>query len=289
MILRSVVLNGMCPEIETDRVSFLRAVSRFQRAGIRSFEYYADKRLVREYGEILRQRELRSVFLAAAAQKRDHQSLCAVSEEERRTAVSACVELAERAASAEADAILITSGWKPAEGREAESYDALRRSLEQLRAAAGKTLEIYIEPGDTAVEYFQLIGTTELACKLASENGISLTMDMSHTAQLGEDPWIAFAAANPYTKHFHLANCVLEKPSTLYGDKHPPFGVKSGTFSSKDAQNLYSCIAQMNPDREVRVGLEIINRTDDPWLEIEKVIQQEKWFFSGPEMEAENL
>ncbi|MCM1296250.1 MAG: sugar phosphate isomerase/epimerase [Muribaculaceae bacterium] len=288
-VQKSVVLNGMCPWIETDRDSFLRAIELFQSVGIGSVEFYAEKDRVQQYGKDLQQRKLRSVFLAATAQKRARQSLCALHEHGREAAVKACIEMADQASCAGADAILITSGWRPAAGQEEPAYRALSRSLEQLRTAADRSLEIFLEPGDTDVEFCQLIGPTEQARRLVSGTGVMLTMDLSHTAQLREDPVAAFTMANPYTKHFHLANCVLKRESVLYGDKHPPFGVRDGVFSSQDAKEIFALIERLNADREVRVGMEIINRSGDPWAEIKSIIRQEEWFFSGRKREDERL
>jgi len=131
------------------------------------------------------------------------------------------------------------------------AYEYLKKSLEELlkymdEKAKDYRLNLTLEPGDTSVDSFSLIGNTDLAIKLVREirekyKNFGLTMDTSHLRQLNEEPLDSIKKAFPYCNHIHLANCIIkDKTLNLYGDKHPEFGIEGGEISVKEIKNIFN-------------------------------------------------
>ena len=104
-----------------------------------------------------------------------------------------------------------------------------------------------------------------------------LTMDTSHIAQLGEDPERSLILAAPYCDHVHIANCILDSGSSLYGDKHPSFDIDSVVYSRTQLKLLTSIIIGNYRHRDLTIGIEIISAGDIE--NFENTLNNERWFF----------
>lgn len=97
-----------------------------------------------------------------------------------------------------ANSLLLNSGRSPDNGENEIAYEYLKKSLEELLkyidiSAKDYKLNLALEPGDTRVDSFLLIGNTDLAIKLVQEirekyKIFGLTMYTSHLRQLDEEP-----------------------------------------------------------------------------------------------------
>ena len=176
--------------------------------------------------------------------------------------------------------ILINSGRSPDNGEDEVTYEYLKKSLEELLkyidvSAKDYKLNLTLEPGDTGVDSFSLIGSTDLAIKLVREirekyKNFGLTMDTSHLIQLDEEPLDSIKKTFPYCHHIHLANCIIkDRTSNLYGDKHPEFGIDGGEINIEEIRDILVTIKETYEGSELIVGLEIIYRKEDHKGEID--------------------
>ena len=168
-------------------------------------------------------------------------------------------------------------------GAAMNSLEYSLRTLCDYAAVHGR--ELVLEPGDTAVQAFQLIGSTDKAvalCELMRREGrtLGLTMDVSHTAQLGEDVHTAFTQALPLCQHIHLANCILKPDHPLYGDKHPVMSDPDAVFSFSEIKELAVWCRNQYGDKELTLSFEVICHEDDQAAFFEKILREEEWFFS---------
>jgi sugar phosphate isomerase/epimerase len=181
-------------------------------------------------------------------------------------------------------AVMVSSGPRP--DREADDPACLACLADSLQALhqAEPALEILLEPGDRDVEYRHLLGPARMSADFAKtlvQTGLPLGLifDISHSAQLGEDPYEAWETVKPYCRHVHLANCVLVKGSPIYGDKHPFFGVKDGVYSHDDARKFLS-VLEAAPE-PLRVTLEMICPAGEEEEDFfRRLVEDTEWFFS---------
>jgi hypothetical protein len=226
-----------------------------------------------------------SIFLSGSRQKTENLNPCSLNRDIREKAIAGLGECFHYARQAGATAVMLSSGGRPAsEKDDAECLNLLIDSLSRLHKLE-PDLPILLEPGDRDVEYRHLLGPTEWAVEFTyrcRNQGIPLGLifDISHVAQLGEDLEAAWNKARPVCNHVHLANCVLEKNSALYGDKHPLFEVPDGVYTHKDAQKF---LALLENEREaLTVSLEMIcpqDEQEDSFFS--RLLTDTKWFFTG--------
>ncbi len=172
-------------------------------------------------------------------------SLSDVEEAGRRQAVLFANSLVDMACELGGRNLLVPSGPDPGEALRPAALQALIRSLNEVCEYARKgrpemPVVVCLEPFDRDVDCRQLVGSTRLAAEVIGEvressGNCGITLDMSHVAQLGEDMAQAIGDAGDFLVHAHIANCVLDPASPLYGDKHPPFGVPGGVYTLDDA------------------------------------------------------
>ena len=177
--------------------------------------------------------------------------------------------------------MLITSGLYPGSDNEKAAWKALENSIEELCAYAG-TLRILLEPGDRTVDAKQLAGPTADVVKMAERvllrhSNFGLVMDLSHIAQLGEDPETALKLAKPYCNHIHLANCILVSGHALYGDKHPLFAEKDASYTL-DKIKLFARFLFAGYAKDLTVSIEIIFHGTDQTDYMQQVIEEETRF-----------
>jgi sugar phosphate isomerase/epimerase len=277
---KSIVLPAFFPSSMENAQHFLNAIKTLKNYDICSIEFYYkgnDRKTIKEY---LISHDIKSIYLGAMAAKQKGLNLSSQKEELRKEAVQELKKCIDDAYFYGSRSLLLNSGRRPDNGEDEIAYEYLKKSLEELLkyidvSAKDYKLNLTLEPGDTRVDSFSLIGNTDLAIKLVREirekyKNFGLTMDISHLRQLDEEPLDSIKKAFPYCNHIHLANCIVkDKTSNLYGDKHPEFGIEGGEISIEELRNILETIKKIYEGSELMVGLEIICRKKNKKEEID--------------------
>lgn len=285
-IKKSVVLSALLPKAETDDALYEWGLARLAERGVRTVETYIPfdraagrRRLLEAYG-------MEHIYLGAMYQKRNDLHLSSIEETERRRALAETRLCVDAAAASGSRRLLLTSGKIPETEEEIpRALCALKNSLTEICSyAREKGLAVTLEPGDRAVQAFQLIGPTGDAVALMealSENcpNLSLTMDTSHTVQLGEPIKSALQKARPFCHHVHLANCILKTGHPMYGDRHPVFTDPEGEIALADMKDATDWLRQLYNKEELTLSIEIICPEEDNRAFTERVLKEEEWFF----------
>lgn len=273
MFEKSIVLPAFFPNSMENTQHFLNVIKIISDYGISFVEFYYKgnkKEIIREY---LMKYNVKSIYLGAMAAKQKGLNLSSQKEELREKAVQELKNCIDDAYFYGSRSLLLNSGRRPDNGEYDIPYKCLKKSLKEILkyidiSAKNYKLNLTLEPGDTRVDSFSLIGNTDLAIKLVQEIrekyiGFGLTMDTSHLRQLDEKPIDSIKKAFPYCNHIHLANCIIkDKTSNLYGDKHPEFGIEGGEISIEELRNILENIKEIYEGSELMVGLEIIYRKE---------------------------
>jgi len=277
---RSIILPAFFPSSMENAQHFLNAIRTLKNYDICSIEFYYkgnDKKRIKEY---LTDHDIKSIYLGAMAAKQKNLNLSSLNKELREKSVQEMKKCIDDAYFYGAYSILINSGRRPDNEEDEIAYEYLKKSLEELLkyidvSTKNYQLNLTLEPGDTKVDSFSLIGETDLAIKLVREirkkyKNFGLTMDTSHLRQLDEEPLDAIKKTFPYCHHIHLANCIVkDNTSNLFGDKHPEFGIEGGEISVEEIKNIFEAIKEIYEGSELIVGLEIIFRKEDHKEEID--------------------
>jgi len=290
---KSIVLPAFFPSSMENAQHFLNAIKTLKNYDICSIEFYYkgnDRKTIKEY---LISHDIKSIYLGAMAAKQKNLNLSCQNKELREESVQEMKKCIDDAYFYGANSLLLNSGRCPDNGEDEIAYEHLKKSLEELLkyidvSAKDYKLNLTLEPGDTRVDSFSLIGNTDLAIKLVREirekyKNFGLTMDISHLRQLDEEPLDSIKKAFPYCNHIHLANCIVkDKTSNLYGDKHPEFGIEGGEISVVELKNILEAIKEIYGGSELIVGLEIICRKENNKEEIdyfENMMKELSWFY----------
>ncbi len=293
MFKKSIVLPAFFPSSMENAQHFLNAIRTLREYDIYSIEFYYkgnDKKTIKEY---LIGHNTKSIYLGAMAAKQKNLNLSSQNKKLRKESVQEMKKCINDAYFYSANSLLLNSGRRPDNGEDEIAYEYLKKSLEELLKyidGEAKDYKLYltIEPGDTKVDSFSVIGNTGLAIKLVREirekyKNFGLTMDTSHLRQLNEKPLGSIKKAFPYCNHIHLANCIIkDKTSNLYGDKHPEFGIEGGEISVEELKNILEAIKEIYEGSELMVGLEIICRKKNNIEEIdyfENIMKELSWFY----------
>jgi len=271
---KSIVLPAFFPSSMENAQHFLNAIRALKNYDIDSIEFYYkgnDRKTIKEY---LIFHNIKTIYLGAMAAKQKNLNLSSTNKELREESVQEMKKCIDDAYFYGSKSLLINSGRRPENEKDEIAYEYTKKSLEELLkyidvSAKDYRLNLTLEPGDTSVDSFSLIGSTDLAIKLVREirekyKNFGLTMDTSHLRQLNEKPLNSIKKAFPYCNHIHLANCIVkDKTSNLYGDKHPEFGIEGGEISVEELKNILEAIKEIYEGSELMVGLEIICRKED--------------------------
>lgn len=283
----SVVYTAANPRAELDGAVFAAGVETLRKKGVSVIEFYSPFATAAQRGKLLAQQGMESIFLAALYQKRHGFNLSALNEDIRALGIQETKRCIDAAAAAGSGRVLMTSGALPEDpSRTGEAVAALESSLICLcDYAADRGVALTLEPGDRTVQAMQVVGPTFLAVELCERirqrgRSISLTMDSSHLAQLGEDIRSALELAKPYCNHIHLANCILDLGHPMYGDKHPLFTDPAGYFSLAELQSLGRWCKTLYAEDELTLSFEIICHDSADAGFFSKVLREEEWFFS---------
>jgi sugar phosphate isomerase/epimerase len=290
---KSIVLPAFFPSSMENAQHFLNAIRTLKNYDICSIEFYYKGNYRKTIKEYLISHDIKSIYLGAMAAKQKNLNLSSPNKELREESAQEMKKCIDDAYFYGSYSILINSGRSPDNGEDEIVYEYLKKSLEELLkyidvSAKDYKLNLTLEPGDTRVDSFSLIGNTDLAIKLVWEirekyKNFGLTMDTSHLRQLDEKPLDSIKKAFPYCNHIHLANCIIkDKTSNLYGDKHPEFGIEGGEISIEELRNILKTIKKIYEGSELMVGLEIICRKENNKEEIdyfENMMKNLSWFY----------
>lgn len=203
--------------------------------------------------------------------------------DDRARAVAFACQLVDNADAFGATALLVTSGRDVDETQRRAARDRLTDSLLRVCDYAltrGRTLRVRLEPTDRDLRHRQLIGPTlealEIADVISSRvDNFELNLDLSHLLQLGEDPLDELRGAARHCHHVHLANCVLNDPtSPLFGERHPPFGYPGSVVGVHQLATVLRALSTEGyfaaPELST-IGLEVVPPDGtEPWSVLER-------------------
>lgn len=288
---KSIILPAFFKGSISDINLFVEAINIVKKFNISTVEFFYDGKEKEHVKSILKENNLKSIYLGAITAKINKLNLSSVDEGLRKTSVNELKKCISDGYFFGADSVLINSGQRPKNADELPiAYNALKKSIKELLQYTEEIQKNYImtitlEPGDINIDYRELIGGTDLAIKLVQDIqkeylNFGLTLDLSHLKQLNEKPIESIEKAFNYCHHIHFANCIIKnKTSYLYGDKHPEFGIDDGEISYKDLINFYEKIINTYQDNELTIGIEIICREDDKKKFFKKTVSNLHWFF----------
>jgi sugar phosphate isomerase/epimerase len=270
VLKKSVVLTAFFPDSMEDDKSFWEALKAIKNYNLNFVEFYYkgnNEEKIKDYLEI---NDIKNIYLGAIALKQNNLNLSALNEEIREKSIREIKKCIDDAYFYNSQSTLINSGRSPKdEADNGVAYECLKKSMSALldyieKKSKNYQLKLTLEPGDTNIDSYSLIGHTDLAIKLIQElrekyDNVGLTMDTSHLIQLGEEPIDSIKETLPYCNHIHLANCIIgDKSHNLYGDKHPEFGIEGGEVSVEEALLTIEKIRKIYREDDLILGLEII-------------------------------
>jgi hypothetical protein len=192
------------------------------------------------------------------------EGLCAVARKSRAATVELCKGLIDMAQEVSASALMLISGKHPGPGQQDAAWAALEESLEELceYARAGPSITLSLESFASLNPPFQLIGPTVDAARLVdriaeSHPNFRLTVDLSHLAQLGEDPVESVKHLGARIRHVHMSTCIVIPGHPLFGDLHPSFRTAGVAVTFDDACRALAAVAASSPNEELTVSVEV--------------------------------
>ena len=278
VIKKSIVLPAFFPSSMENEKDFLESIKLLKENYIDIVEFYYKGNNKENIKKYLNKYGFKSIYLAAMKAKQENLNLSSLSQEIREKSIEEIKKCIDDAYFYNSESLLVNSGKRPMivsiddkEKNIEAAYEYFKQSLLIIleyieKKSKNYKLKLTLEPGDTDVDSFSLIGPTDLSIGLIKElrekyENVSLTIDTSHLLQLGEDPITSIKKTFPYCNHIHLANCIIkDKSHELYGDKHPEFGVEGGEINLNELNDMIEEIKKLYKKTDLILGLEIIYR-----------------------------
>ena len=146
---------------------FLNVIKTLKKYDIDFIEFYYkgnDKKIIQEH---LISHYTKSIYLGAMAAKQKNLNLSSLNKDLREESVQEMKKCIDDAYFYNSYSILINSGRRPENEKDQIAYEYLKKSLEELlKYIDGKAkdykLNLTLEPGDTGIDSFSLIGNTDL-------------------------------------------------------------------------------------------------------------------------------
>jgi len=163
--------------------------------------------------------------------------------EHRRYTLDVYKDELERAKLCNAQKIITNSGPNDIENRD-QCKDYLVEFYIELCKCA-ESIIVMIEPTDWNASKRKLIGSSKEAveiCRRVRDAGcenMASMIDMCHVPLMHETIAQAVCDTGDYLEHIHLGNCVLDKASPIYGDKHPGIEIEGGVYGVSDITELF--------------------------------------------------
>lgn len=281
-LIKSVCTNLFFPQSRKDITAFVDMASFLNDMGVESIEFYHDGVRRDRIGDVLASTGIKGVYIAVIPHKEQMQHLCNEDPANRAEAVKLAKFCIDEAQDNGISEIMFNSGRI---GINVElGLDALFISFEELYEYIAKkryTIQILMEPCDSHMDAFQLIGPNKRTLEFVERMHtaglpLKLTMDTAHTVEEGEDFLQALMAVKPYCNHIHFANCnISDKDSPFYGDKHVGYEYPSTEWPPEELAELFGELKKLYPgDEPLRIGLEVLCREEDPYSYFEKVCRK---------------
>ena len=267
----------------------------FQQGCFQQLEFFHPPGRDKDIKRLFQSANFSSILIAVPSLKGSNLSLCSLDEKERSLAVDIVKNCLERAAEIGSHSVMINSGSiysdmpkraEPARGEILSSCDAYYNSIEEIaefRDKRGYPVALLLEPGDSRVHYFQLLGPTELVAETCTKINIplyALTMDVAHIRENFEDVMASLKQTLPWCSHIHLCNCVMDDPlDPFYGDKHVDFDHPGACWAYDDFGKMFGEIKSLYTERDFTISLEINCRAEDNKAWFKDVIAKCPWFF----------
>ena len=298
-ITRSLAILSLFPKAAESWEALEKAVRFLEKSEYRftQLEFYHPPGHDKEIGRLFKNAGFSSVLIAVPALKGAGFSLCSLDEEERKKAVELLERCMKRAEEIGCHGVIVNSGFIPGflpatktvnatPEQIRSSCDAYVRSIEEAAEYGDKqgyAVKLLLEPGDSKVQSFQLLGPTarvlETTGKIKSSR-YALTMDVAHLREDGEDVMASLKQTLPFCDHIHLCNCVMDDPSNpLYGDKHVDFDCPGACWNYDDFAAMFRDIKNLYRDRDFTVALEITCREEDNEAWFNRLASGCQWLF----------
>jgi sugar phosphate isomerase/epimerase len=205
------------------------------------------------------------LLLSAGPRLLEEQGLCALDRASRRSAVELCKKLIDVAREVSATSLMVISGKDPGPDLRLSAQAALEDSLHELCSYASldkRPFMLSLETFARTRPPFQLVGPTAEAATLAdrvssTHDNFRLTIDLSHLAQLGEDPVASVKTLGARVRHIHLSTCVVSPGHPVLGDFHPSFRAAGVAVTLQSAGRALAVAAASSPDAELTVSVEV--------------------------------
>jgi sugar phosphate isomerase/epimerase len=299
-ITRSLAIPSLFPKTAESWEALERTVRFLESYPFTQLEFYSPPGHDRETAKLFQSAGFSSVLIGILALKDAGLSLCALDEDERGRAVSLLKNCMDRAAETESRSVMVNSGFIPGytPGPAAKSVpapavlnaarDAYVRSIGEAAEYGerrGYNITLLLEPGDSKVQSFQLLGPTDLVTETAARirkhsRRYALTMDVAHLREEGEDVMASLKQTLPYCDHVHLCNCVMNDPANpLFGDKHVDFDCPGACWDYDGFRDLFRDIRKLYGERDWTVTLEITCRAADNEAWFDGVVSRCGWLF----------
>lgn len=149
----------------------------------------------------------------------------------------------KRAKLCNAEKIITNSGPNDLANRQ-QCIDYLVEFYVELCKCAEGTI-VMIEPTDWDTSKCKLIGSSAEAVEISQRvrdagcDNMASMIDMCHVPLMHETIAQAVEDTGKYLEHIHLGNCVTDKSSPIYGDKHPGLGIESGVYGVEDIADIF--------------------------------------------------
>lgn len=298
-IRRSLALSSLFPKTLKSWDELERTVRFLEKYSFGQLEFYIPPGHDRQIAKLFAKAGFSSILIGVIALKEAGFSLCSMDEEERCRAVNILRSCMDRALETGSHGVMLNSGFIP--GYSPVPAAVRSPAPEQLKAAhtayvrsigeaaeygeqRGYDITLLLEPGDSKVQSFQLLGPTDQVMETTERirkqyRRYALTMDVAHLREEGEDVMTSLRQTLPYCDHIHLCNCVMAPSRELYGDKHVDFDYPGACWNYEDFKNMYRNIRDLYADRDFTITLEITCRAADNEAWFNNLISRCSWIF----------
>ena len=196
----------------------------------------------------------------------------AVDNQLRKKTVAKMTELVDVAAESGADRVAVISCQDPGAALRTEAAKALTDSLcETALYARERGITVMLEPLDRGAHKNNFIGPTDEAVAILKQvhetcDNVLISWDAAHVALNGEDVVVSLDQAFDYVGQIHLANAVLDRSSSAFGDWHMAMGAP-GFLTETVAAELARCACRHLNGKRMAITIESRSENADVMLE----------------------
>lgn len=190
----------------------------------------------------------------------------------RKKTVEKIKELVDVAAESGADRVAIISCQDPGPALRAEAAKALTESLcAAALYARERGITVMLEPLDRGAHKNNFIGPTDEAVAILKQvhetcENVLISWDAAHVALNGENVVASLDQAFDYVGQIHLANAVLDRSSSAFGDWHMAMGAP-GFLTETVAAELARCACRRLEGKRMAITIESRSENADVMLD----------------------